>query len=98
MTTNTRTTLSATALGLVSFTATSAVLAGLFATPTVLGFALLAVYGVYEIAVLSYALPKPTTSARPAPAPVAVIRTTRRVPALIEFPVASRTACRSFAA
>lgn len=98
MTTNIRTTLSsATALGLVSFTATSALISGLFATTTVVGFALLAVYGVFEIALLSYAAPK-LTAARPAPAPAAVVRTTRRVPALIEFPVTSRTACRSLAA
>lgn len=93
-----RTALSATALGLASFTATSAVVSGLFAAPTVVGFSLLAVYGLVEIALLSYAMPRKAPSRPSAPAPVR-LGVVRRVPALIEYPVIRRReACRACAA
>lgn len=101
MTSSTRTTLSAaTALGLVSFTTSSAFFAGLFATPTLVAFSLLAVYGMLEIAILSYATP-PVRAARPTVTAIAIApaRTIRRVPALIEYPVIARPAvCRACAA
>ena len=99
MTTNARNTLTAAALGLASFTVTSALVSGLFATPTVVGFALLAVYGMGEIALLSYAAPRsrPTRLVKPARS-VSVFRV-RRVPALVEYPVfARRPVARSIAA
>jgi len=95
MTTSIRSTFAAaTALGLVSFVTSSAVFAGLFASPTLVGFSLLAVYGVAEIAALSYATPHVRTARRVA-APVA---TRRRVPAVVEYPVPVRAACRALAA
>ena len=99
MTSSIRTTLSAaTALGLVSFTATSALLSGPFATATLVGFAFLAVRGVLEIAILSYAAPRPLLP-RPVAKTAVPVRVTRRVPALIEFTAIRRTAaCRPIAA
>lgn len=98
MTSSLRHTLSAaTALGLVSFTTSSAVFAGLFATPTVVAFSLLAVYGVFEIAILSYATPR-VAKARPVAVPVAPVPTVRRVPAVIEYPELRRSAVRACAA
>ncbi len=99
MTTSTRTTLSAaTALGLVSFIASSTLFAGLFATPTLVAFSLLAVYGLVEIAILSYASPR----VRPARAnPIAIVpaRAVRRVPAVVEYPAITRpVVCRACAA
>ena len=59
MTSNIRSTLSAaTFFGLVSFVLSSAFFSGLFAIPTVVGFSLLAAYGVVAIAELSYAGPR----------------------------------------
>jgi len=102
MTSSIRTTLSAaTALGLVSFIASSTLFSGLFATPTLVAFSLLAVYGLLEIAILSYATPHALTNRRVA---VAVAMTpvpaVRRVPAVIEYPVLRRpaNACRALAA
>lgn len=90
MTSSIRSTLStATALGLASFLASSAMFAGLFATPTLVAFSLLAAYGVLEIAILSYAMPRPRTARPAAPAPVRR-PTVRRVPAVIEYPVFRR--------
>jgi hypothetical protein len=98
MTTSIRhTTSAATALGLVSFTASSALFSGLFATPTLVAFSLLAVYGLLEIAILSYATPH-ERALRPASAAIARIPTVRRVPAVIEYPVFRRPAVRACAA
>ncbi len=98
MTTHARTALSATALGLASFTATSSIASGLFATPTMLGLALLAVYGMLEITLLSYAMPRKAATRSPAPAAVR-LNIVRRVPALIEYPVIrGRETCRACAA
>lgn len=89
----------ATALGLVSFITSSAVFSGLFATPTIVAFSLLAAYGVLEIAMLSYATPH-ERALRPAAVAIARVRTVRRVPAVIEYPVFRRPAnvCRVLAA
>ena len=99
MTTSTRTTLSAaTALGLVSFITSSTLFAGLFATPTLVAFSLLAVYGLLEIAILSYASPRVHASRAHAIA-IAPARTVRRVPAVVEYPVITRpVVCRALAA
>lgn len=97
MTSKIRTALSATALGLASFTLTSAAVSGLLATSTIAGFSLLAAYGVFEIACLSYAAPRPLPVRAPVvrAAPVVIVR---RVPAVIEYPVLARPACRACAA
>ena len=81
-----RTILSATtALGLVAFTVISAA-AGAPATVPATGLGLLAVYGLVEMMIRSYA-PRRYV-ARPAVRPVPAARiTVARVPALVEFPV-----------
>ena len=94
MNTTIRHSLSAAAgLRLLSFTITSAILAGLFSTAAVAGFALLAAYGVLEIALLSYATP---TAVRPRA--VAMPASTSAAPVLVAFPLAHRTACAMRAA
>lgn len=95
MTSTTRTTLSAaTFFGLVSFVLSSAFFAGLFAIPTVVGFSLLAAYGVVEIAVLSYSGPH-FVALRAEREAVAV--QARPAPALVAFPVSHRIEYRAAA-
>jgi len=99
MTSSIRTTLSAaTGLGLVSFIASSTLFAGLFATPALVAFSLLAAYGLLEIAILSYATPRirPTRATAIAIVPA---RAVRRVPAVVEYLVRTRAVvCRTCAA
>jgi hypothetical protein len=95
MTSTTRSTLSAaTFFGLVSFVLSSAIFSGLFALPTMVGFSLLAAYGVLEIAVLSYAGPhfiEPRCDREAIAAPA------RPVSAVIAFPVSHRAGYRAAA-
>ena len=59
MNTNIRSTLSTSiSLGLVSFAITSALVASVAAPATVISFGLLAVYGLIEIAIVSYQAPR----------------------------------------
>ncbi len=81
----------ATGLGLAAFTIISAFTAGANASATVIAFALLAIFGMLEIAILSYSAPrfvKRSAGVRRAPALVST-RTYARVPALVEMPVSS---------
>jgi hypothetical protein len=88
MNTEIRSTLStATALGLVSFVTTSAIVSSIAAPATVTGIGLLAVYGVIEIALASYAGPRflgplsaPSTESNGAP----------RAAVVVAFPSAGR--------
>lgn len=90
MNTNIRFTLSTSiALGLVSFAITSAIVAGVAAPATLAGFGLLAVYGMIEIAVVSYEAPR---SVVPLPAQTAWPRQTERMATVIEFPSGGREA------
>jgi len=81
----------ATGLGLAAFLVFSAFTAGANAPATVIAFALLAIYGMLEIAILSYATPRYLTR------PVTVRRTPTvvsaphymRVPAIVEMPRSS---------
>ena len=93
MKTTFRSVLSATiALGLAAFTIFSALAAGLPASVTAAAFGLLAVYGLLEMMLLSYAV-------RPAVVRSAARRTTAaqpvivRVPALVEYPVGPARRC-----
>jgi hypothetical protein len=78
----------ATGLGLAAFFLVAAFAAGANAPVTVIAFALLAIYGLLEIAILSYSTPRFVTR------PVAVRRTPTlvtargfaRVPAIVEMP------------
>jgi hypothetical protein len=78
----------ATALGLTAFMLFSAFTAGANASATVFAFALLAIWGMLEIAILSYATPRylvrPATVRR---TPTVVSAPTYvRVPAIVEMP------------
>lgn len=92
MNTNARHILSATGLGLLSFTVSSALISGAFAVPTLVGFALLAVYGTVEIASLSYASPLPR-AARADSTPARV-----SAPVLVAFPTLRPATCGARAA
>ncbi len=98
MNTTARSTLStSTALGLASFTITSAFTAGAAAPATLLGFGLLAVYGLIEIVIVSYETPRFVTLSTPVAVRAETARTVAparrhiRVPALIEYPMAKNT-------
>jgi len=88
MNTNIRFTLSAsTALGLVSFVVTSALVSSLAAPATLVGFGLLAVYGMVEIAIASYASPRSTVSHHPVRTPARRVAATG---AVLAFPMVAR--------
>lgn len=89
MTSTLRSTLSASiALGLASFTLTASFVLGAADPATVLGFGLLAAYGVAEIALIAYREPRSIV----APRPVSTTRAqTRSTPgAILTFPVSAR--------
>ena len=94
MKTSLRSLLSAvTGLGLVAFTLISAFTAGADAAATFLAFSLLTVFGLVEIAILSYT-PRRYALRPIAPQPLraTVARPVRvRVPALIEVPASAYT-------
>jgi hypothetical protein len=75
-----------TGLGLTAFTLFSAFAFGSASTATVLGFAFLAIYGLLEIAVLSYAAPR--FEVRP-------VRVTRPAPVLVALPAPAAIELRS---
>jgi len=80
-----------TGLGLTAFTLFSAFAYGTPAPATVLGFAFLSIYGLLEIAVLSYASPRfelRPASVRPAPAMTSMPKLAG-VSAIVEMPASS---------
>lgn len=83
---------SVTGLGLVACTVISAFTFGAAATSTVIAFSLLSVFGLVEIAVLSYTprrfVVRPVVTVRPA---TVTRRNYVRVPALVEVPAAAYT-------
>lgn len=79
-----------TALGLATFSIASAFTAGAAAPTTIVAFGLLAIYGLIEIAILSYTEPRVIGSVvRTTPRATAARRLVR-VPALVEYPAVKR--------
>lgn len=88
MNTNIRSTVSTSiALGLISFSVTSALVSSVAAPATLVAFGLLAVYGMIEIAIVSYEGPR---FVAPAPAGPMGTRQPALVGAVIQFPVTAR--------
>lgn len=76
----------ATGLGLAAFTLISAFTAGFDGATTVVAFALLAIYGLIEIALVSYAAPRFEPRVRHARPPVDESSVVVRVSDLAEVP------------